>query len=132
MANNTHTRSIREERSVGDLFSDLYQYIQSLVRNEIKLATFEMSRKGTMAGKNAAYVAVGAAMLYAGFLGLMATAAIALWTIMPLWLALLIVTVVVLVAGAAFAMKGVKTLKKMKFAPELTIESLKEGVHKYG
>ncbi len=130
MANNIHP--LREERSVGDLFSDLYQYIQSLVRNEIKLATFEMSKKGTVAGKNTAYVAVGAAMLYAGFLGLMATAALALNYIVPLWLAVLIVTALVLIVGAAFAMKGIKTLKKMKFAPELTIESFKEGAHKYG
>lgn len=131
MANSIHTQPLGEERSVGDLFSDLYQYIQSLVRNEIKLATFEMSKKGAVAGKNTAFVVIGAAIVYAGFLGLMATAALLLGLIISLWLAVLIVTVVVTIVGALLAMKGVRTLKKMKFAPETSIKALK-GVEKYG
>ncbi len=114
-----------EEKSLGDLFSDLSREIQSLVNHEIKLAKIEMSHKGAVAGKNSALLVVGVAILYAGFLGLLATAALALGVLIPLWVAALIVTAVVWIVGAAMAVKGVNTLKRMKFAPELTIESLK-------
>lgn len=118
-------RSHEEEKSLGDLFSDLSREIQSLVNHEIKLAKIEMSHKGVVAGKNSAILVVGLAVLYAGFLGIMATAALALGVIIPLWVAALIVTTIVLIIGAAMAIKGVNTLKRMKLAPELTIESLK-------
>lgn len=114
-----------EEKSIGDLFSDLSHEIQSLVTNEIKLAKIEMKHKGAVAGKNSALLVVGLTVLYAGFLGLLATAALALGVIIPLWLSALIVSVVVLIVGAAMAIKGVNTLKRMKMAPELAIESIK-------
>ncbi len=120
-----HSQSHSEEKSIGDLFSDLSNEIKSLVTNEIKLAKIEMKHKGTVVGKNSAFVVVGLTLLYAGFLGLMATAALALGLIISLWLAALIVSIVILIIGAAMAIKGVNTLKRMKMTPELAIESLK-------
>ena len=126
MANQRHYyQPPSEEKSIGDLFSDLTNEIRSLVSNEIKLAKIEMKHKGTVAGKNSAFLVVGLTVLYAGFLGLMATAALAIGLIIPLWLAALIVSVVILIIGAAMAIKGVNTLKRMKMTPELAIESMK-------
>ena len=120
-----HAHTHAEEKSIGDLFSDLSHELQSLVSNEIKLAKIEMKHKGAVAGKNSAFLAVGLAVLYAAFLGLMATAALALGLIIPLWLAALIVSVLILIIGAAMAVKGLNTLKKMTVAPEMAIESIK-------
>ncbi|MFW5639990.1 MAG: phage holin family protein [Thermodesulfobacteriota bacterium] len=119
-----HSHTHMEEKSIGDLFSDLSDEIKSLVTNEIKLAKIEMKHKGTVVGKNSAFVVVGLTLLYAGFLGLMATAALALGLIISLWLAALIVSIVILIIGAAMAIKGVNTLKRMKMTPELAIESM--------
>ncbi|MFW6372203.1 MAG: phage holin family protein [Thermodesulfobacteriota bacterium] len=119
-----HSHTHTEEKSIGDLFSDLSDEIKSLVTNEIKLAKIEMKHKGTVVGKNSAFVVVGLTLLYAGFLGLMATAALALGLIISLWLAALIVSIVILIIGAAMAIKGVNTLKRMKMTPELAIESM--------
>lgn len=120
-----YSHSHSEEKSLGDLFSELSKDIQSLVGNEIKLAKIEMTHKGAVAGKNSAFLAVGLVIIYAAFLGLMAMAALALGLIMPLWVAALIVSIVILIIGAAMAIKGINTLKRMKMAPELAIESLK-------
>ncbi len=120
-----HSHIHTEEKSIGDLFSDLSNEIQSLVSNEIKLAKIEMKHKGAVAAKNSAFLVVGLALLYGAFLGLMTTAALALGLIIPLWLAALIVSVVILIIGAAMAVKGVNTLKRMKMAPELAIEFIK-------
>jgi uncharacterized membrane protein YqjE len=114
------------DRSLGELFSELGNETSALVRQEIALAKVELTQKATKAGKNAAYLAAGAAVGYAAFLALMAALVFALGEAMPLWAAALIVGVVFAVVAGIVIYEGINNLKRMNVAPRQTVETLKE------
>jgi hypothetical protein len=114
------------DRSLGELFSELGNETSALVRQEIALAKAELTQTATKAGKNAAYLAAGAAVGYAAFLALMAALVFALGEAMPLWAAALIVGVVFAVVAGIVIYEGINNLKRMNVAPRQTVETLKE------
>lgn len=116
----------REERSLGDLFSDLTREISTLVRQEIRLATTEMGHKATEVGKNIGMLAAGGLVLYAGFLGLESAAVFGLAMWLPLWLSALIIGLVVMAVGYFLVRKGMDSLKDLDLAPRETVESVRE------
>jgi hypothetical protein len=117
------------DRSLGDLFSDLTGQIVTLVRQEITLARTELGQTATKVGKDIGFLAVGGMVIYAGFLALLATIVIVLGTIgLPWWLSALIVGLVVSGIGYFLIRRGLDALKKQNFAPQKTIDTLKEDV----
>lgn len=116
----------QDDRSLGELFSDLTREMSTLVRQEVALAKTEMTEKVSALGKNAAMLIVGGALLYAAFLALVATAIIALAYAMPWWLAALIVTIIVAIIGGVMARMGLENVKKTQLAPTKTVETIKE------
>ena len=118
--------SIKEERSLGDLFADLSRETQILLRQEMELAKTEISRKASQAGKATASLAIGGFIAYAGFLAIVAAIIIGLAALIPIWLAALIVGLVVVGIGYFFIQKGLNDLKPEELVPKQTIESLKE------
>jgi uncharacterized membrane protein YqjE len=116
----------QDDRSLGELFSDLTREMSTLVRQEVALAKTEMTEKASALGKNAAMLVVGGALLYAAFLALVATCVIALANAMPWWLAALIVTIIVAIIGGVVAWLGLENLKKTQLAPTQTVDTLKE------
>jgi xanthine/uracil permease len=116
----------REERSLGELFSDLVQDSRRLVNQEIALAKVEMSEKAAQAARGVAFVAVGGFIVYAGFLALMAAAIIGLSDLLPWWLSALVVGLVVAVIGYFLIQRGRDNLKGENLAPRQTMASLQE------
>jgi fatty acid desaturase len=117
----------KDERSLGELFSDLARETSTLVRQEVQLAKTEMTQKATAVGKDVGFLAVGGAVAYAGLLALIATIIIILGTVgLPWWLASLIVGVVVAAVGYFLVQKGLTALKHENMAPQQTIQTLKE------
>jgi hypothetical protein len=116
----------KEDRSLGDLFSELSRETSTLIRQEVALAKSEMTDKATTVGKNVGFLAVGGAVAYAGFLVLLGALVIILALFLPWWLSALIVGFVVAAAGYALVQKGLSTLKQVDMAPRETIDSLKE------
>jgi uncharacterized membrane protein YqjE len=116
----------QDDRSLGELFSDLTREMSTLVRQEVALAKTEMTEKASVFGKNAAMLVVGGALLYAAFLALVATCVIALAYALPWWLAALIMTIIVAIIGGVLAWMGVENLKKSQLAPTKTVDTLKE------
>jgi hypothetical protein len=116
----------KEDRSLGDLFSELSRETSTLIRQEVALAKSEMTDKATTVGKNVGFLAVGGAVAYAGFLVLLGALVIILALFLPWWLSALIVGFVVAAVGYALVQKGLSTLKQVDMAPRETIESLKE------
>jgi hypothetical protein len=116
----------QDDRSLGDLFAELSHEMSTLVRQEVTLAKTELSQKAATAGRNVGFLAVGGAVAYAGFLALLAAAAIILALFLPLWLAALIVGVIVTAVGAALVQKGLSTLRQMELVPKETVQTLKE------
>ncbi len=116
----------KEDRSLGDLFSDLTREISLLFRQEAELAKLEMSRKMSRMTKHLVLLGVGAAIAYAGFLGLVAAAVLALGLVVSLWLSALIVGLVIAIIGYALLQTGISRLKRQNLVPEQTIDTLKE------
>ena len=116
----------RDDRSLGELFSELSRQTSTLIRQEVALAKVEMKQKGTEVGKDVVMMAAGGALAYAGLLALIATVIIILAEFIPWWLSALIVSLVVLGVGGMLVQRGMSALKQTSMAPEQTIETLKE------
>jgi len=126
----------KEERSLGDLFSELSKETSTLMRQEVTLAQVELTQKATIVGKQVGSLVVGGAVGYAAVLILLAALVIAFtqlissifgWTIMTsAWVAAAIIGLVI--GGVAFSLitSALATLKKTDLTPQQTIESLKE------
>lgn len=116
----------RDDRSLGELFSELAQETSTLVRQEVNLAKVEMSDKASRAGRHVGILAAGGAVAYAGFLAILAGVIVLLNDVMPLWLSALLVGLVVAIVGYLLVKRGLDALKREDFAPRETIETLKE------
>jgi hypothetical protein len=116
-----------QERSLGDLFSELSQETSTLVREEMALAKIELSQKATRIGKDVAFLAAGGAVAYAGLLTLIAFLVIILSKGMPWWASVLIVGLVVSGGGGYLVMKGLNALHREDFTPHQSIDSFKES-----
>ena len=116
----------RDERSLGELFTELAQETSTLVRQEVNLAKTEMSQKASRAGRHTGILAAGGALAYAGLLAILAAVIVLLDNVMPLWLSALLVGLVVVVVGYLLVRRGLDALKQEDFAPRETIETLKE------
>lgn len=115
--------------SIGTLVGQLSEQATRLVRAEIASAKAEMAQKAQKAGIGIGLMAVaGVAALYGlGFL--LHSAMSGLDTVMPLWLAALIVGLVLMIFAGVAVMIGVKLLKKASPpSPEITVKSLRDDV----
>lgn len=117
---------VKDERPLGELFSDLSQEMQRLVKDELALFKVEMSGKLSRVGKDIAFLAAGGAVLYAGFLTLIAAVVFLVGMAIPMWVSALIVGAIVAGAGYYLVQKGLSELKRTDFTPRETISTLKE------
>ena len=105
------------------------------LNDEIALAKVELKRKGIEVGVAAAILAVALAFVAFLVVGLIVAAIMGLATIMPAWLAALLVCGVFLVIAAIAGLVGVGKFKKaMPLVPEDTIRGIKYdlGIAKEG
>src|SRR5919199_4445715 len=116
----------KEERSLGDLFSQLTHDLSTLLRQEVMLAKTELNQKASAMGKDVGLLAAGGALAYAGFLIILAGVVLALGLVLPWWASALIVGVVVAAIGYFLIRKGQTALKQADLTPKQTIETLKE------
>ena|SRR6478735_5226380 len=126
MAAQTQMQIHKDERSLGDLFSELAADTGTLVRQEVALAQAEMSAKASRVGKQVGYLAVGGAIGYAAMLAIMAAIVIGLSHFMPAWLAALLVGAVVGAASFFLISSAIERLKNTNLKPEESVESIKE------
>jgi hypothetical protein len=117
---------VKEERSLGDLFSELASETSTLVRQEVALAQTELTQKATSIGKNVGFLVVGGAVGYAALLAILAAAIIGLANFLPWWAAALIVGVAVGIVAFLLISPALKALKETSLTPNQTVETLKE------
>lgn len=114
--------------SVGSLLSTVMQELSSLVRNEAELAKTEMSEKTHQAMAAIAAIAIAGAVLFGGFLALLAAAIFLLNEVLPPdttpWLSAIIVGGVVTLIGFIMLTAGLKKIKAQNMMPTRTINSL--------
>jgi drug/metabolite transporter (DMT)-like permease len=117
-----------DNRSLGDLLSELSRETSTLVRKEIELATTETTAKLKVAAGYAGIAAAGGALVHAGLLVLLAAIVIGLAQIgVTPWLSALIVAVLTMGLGYMLVNKGLGSLRQTPVAPTQTIESIKEN-----
>jgi hypothetical protein len=117
---------IKEDRSIGELFTELANETGTLMRQELALAQAEMTGKLTRAGKNAAYIAAGGAVGFAAFLTLLAAIVAGLSYFIPIWLSALVVAIVVGAIAFYLVSASLAALKRTSLAPNETVTTLKE------
>lgn len=118
-----------QNRSIGELLSDLTTQTRELISEEFALAKAEINQKVSRIARSGVWFVAGGVLAFAALLTLLASAVLGLmaaFAIQP-WLAALIVALVVLGAAYVALQSGRSLLKKESLAPTQTIESLKEN-----
>lgn len=127
---------VKEERSLGDLFSELAAETSTLVRQEVSLAQTELTQKATSVGKNVGFLVAGGAVAYTALLVVLAAVVIGLtqlisnlsgWQIITsAWIAAAIVGLVVGIVAYVLVTSALAKLKNTELTPRQTVETLKE------
>jgi hypothetical protein len=115
-----------DDRTIGEIVSDVADDLSTLVRQELDLAKTEVKQEATRAGKGAGMLA-GAGV--AGHLGLVFLSLCLMFLLdnwMPLELAALITAALWLAVATMLGMNGKKTLNRTNPALPQTQRSLKE------
>jgi Putative Actinobacterial Holin-X, holin superfamily III len=127
-----------QEASAGQLVKQLSEQMSRLVRDEMKLATAEMTGKTKTAGKGAGLFGGSTVMAFYGAGCLIACVVIALAGVLSPWLAALIVGVVLLAAAGIAALAGRSELGKATppvpteaaASVKADVEQIKESAHR--
>ena len=118
--------SHRENASTLALLRRATDELLTLFRQEMALATAEVSRTVAVFLAGVTSIAAGALVAYAGFLVLIAAAVLGLAHVVSDWLAALIVGAAVLVIGALLVLMGARKASAQQLKPQRTVDSLRE------
>lgn len=117
----------KDDRSIGELFSELASETSTLVRQELRLAGEEVSLRTKKVGTDIGVAIAGGVILHTSFLVLVATAIIVLADLgLDWWLAGLIVAAVLGLVGFALLKRAMSAIKRAEIIPQRTIQHLKE------
>jgi hypothetical protein len=115
-----------DERSLGDLVTELARGTNTLVSKELQLAKVELTQKANHVGKSVGVIGAGAVLAHVGLTLVAAALAIALAAVIPLWLSALLVGGALVAAGGVMAKGGLAALRNVDPVPRQTVETLKE------
>jgi len=118
------------ERPVRELLSDLWNNTETLVRQELKLASAEVETKIEDAKADLMKRAAGAGALLAGALTLVAALVLFVAKFVAPWVAALIVGVAVLGLGYALMHAG-RDVNARRLTPHRTVGNLREDVRTF-
>jgi uncharacterized membrane protein YqjE len=116
----------REDRSLGELFTELAANTGTLVRQEVALAQAEVTHKVAKAGKNVGSLVIGGAVAYLAVMSLTAALIIGLAAFMPAWLSALIVGAIFGAVSYFLISSALTELRNTDPMPRETIETIKE------
>lgn len=104
--------SSSQDRSAGELVRQMSEQISLLVREELRLAQMEMTRKSKQAGAGIGMVSGGGVAALFGAGCLIACAVLAISGALPAWLAALIVGAALLAVAGGAALLGRAHLRR--------------------
>jgi len=116
----------KTERSITTLLSDLASETILLIRQELALLKAELHEKFSRVGQGATALGAGALIAFSGWLVLLAAAVLGLATVVPGWLAALIVALVVLAIAGALLFIGKSRFDADSLMPQRSLRSLRE------
>ena len=126
----TQASADHQEPSTGELVKRLSEQVSTLVRDELKLAQLEMTRKGKQAGIGAGMLGGSGLIALYGVGCLLACAILGLSRVLEPWLAALIVGAALLLVSGVAALLGKARLKKAApLIPAQATDSVKADVN---
>jgi uncharacterized membrane protein YqjE len=117
-----------EDRSLGELFSEMGSEVSQLVRSEIDLAKAELKEEAGKVAKAGAVLGAGGFIAYLAVILLSFAAAWGLATAIPEGFAFLIIGTVYVVIAAVCFLVGRQRLQEFSPVPQETVETIKEDV----
>lgn len=118
-----------QERSAGELVKQLSEQVSTLVREELKLAQLEMTRKGKQAGIGAGMLGGGGVIALYAIGCLIACVILAISVALAAWLSALIVAVALLAVAGAVALVGKGRLQRAAPpVPNAAVDSVRTDV----
>jgi MFS family permease len=127
--NGTTSPAEAAETSTGDLVKNLSEQVSRLLRDELKLAEYEMTAKAKRAGRGAGMFGGSGLFALYGIGCLLAAAILGLAGVVPGWAAALIVGGALLIVAGIAALLGKSQFGQATPAvPEQTVESVKADV----
>jgi|SRR6266566_3403798 len=118
-----------QERPTGELVKELSEQVSVLVRDELKLAQMEMTRKGKQAGIGIGMLGGGGLIALYGLGCLVACVVIALSGALAAWLAALVIGAALLAVAGAAALLGKSRLHKaVPPVPKEAVQSVQTDV----
>jgi hypothetical protein len=119
---------VSDNRSLGELFSELSRETSTLIRQEVALARGELTLNLARLGRHAALIAGGGAIAYAGLLAIVAALVLGLVRMgLPAWAAALVGGAAVLAIGYVLIQRGLEALRGDQLTPTQTVETMKEN-----
>ena len=119
---------VSDNRSLGELFSELSRETATLIRQEAALARSEVTLSLTRLGRHAALIAGGGALAYGGLLALVAALVLGLVRLgLPPWAAALVGGIATLAIGYLLIQRGLSELRRDQLTPAQTVETMKEN-----
>jgi hypothetical protein len=117
-----------DQRSLGDLLSELSRETATLVRQEVALARTELTRNVARLQRHAVLIVAGGVIAYSGLLAIVAAIVLGLVRLgVTPWLAALVAGIGVAVLGYVLLQQGLSGLKRDPLTPEQTIDTMKEN-----
>jgi len=114
---------------LSTLLGGIANDIQDLVRGEIALARSEMEQKFERFVLAVIWLFGGALLGFAGLVVALEGAAAALALALPVWLASLIIGIVIIALGAAFAKSGLAMMSLRSLTPDRTADNIQKDAH---
>jgi hypothetical protein len=119
----------RPERTLGQLVASATQDISALIRSEIALAKAEIAVQAKKAGVGGGLLAGAAVVLFYSVYFIFITLAEGIQAMgLPRWASFLIVTVIMLIAGAILGWLGVRKMKTVQPSPDKAIGAAQQTV----
>jgi MFS family permease len=127
--NGTTSPAVAAETSTGDLVKNLSEQVSRLIRDELKLAEYEMAAKAKRAGRGAGMFGGSGLFALYGIGCFLAAAILGLAGVVPGWAAALIVGGALLIVAGIAALLGKSQFGRATPAvPEQTVQSVKADV----
>jgi uncharacterized membrane protein YqjE len=117
-------RAEHEAQTTLGLLRQMLDEVSVLFRQEVRLASAELSSSLSTLLQGVTSVAVAGAVMFAGLLVLLAAAVLGLALALPPWLAALIIGAAAIVVGLALLGVGRAKFRDTKLKPAHTVESL--------
>ncbi len=122
-------RTEQDSRSTVELVQRLADQLSQLVRQELQLAKLELAEKGRRTALGAGLLGGSGVFAVYGLAALVAAAILGLATVMPAWLAALVVALVLFALGGLLALVGRGQIKRgTPPLPEQAVAGIKADV----